>query len=560
MTWVKQHALIIEPGGDGKQTGFQKLSDEDQEIYDILNDRFAANGHAHTGNGSDGALLDASNLSYSPSGNISATTIPSAIAELDIEKASIAQLQNFSFVGQLIDLITKGPVIDVRSFGADPTGATSSDAAIQSAIDSNVTGIIYLPKGTYLISNPIVMRKYGQHLLGDGIDATTLKASTTISNFIYLYELNDGVTINSAVGRISISGITFDGDNKATDGIYSENLRYNNEIQRVFIKKVTRHGINYAEDCYINNVRNCQMQFCGGAGVYVGINGNAIHITENDISYCGYGIEINGGATIVNGVSINANCIQACTNAGVYATGTAGSISIISNYFEDNETTTINLDSASITSALVLGNNIVGKVSVSDYNIINKGKNTSIIGNFFSKGITAQINHQGSRLFAANNRIDTGAQTLVSGTSLRDSYVIDLEADYPTKINGRRVSYSTFSAAPSSGTWTKGDIVYNSDPDAAEYIGWVATSSGTFGTLSGITGSITSGLTALTVNSTSGLSVGMYITIAGVSGTKKITAISGLNVTIDTAAGATVSTAAIAYFTPVWKGFGTIQS
>jgi len=40
-------------------------------------------------------------------------------------------------------------------------------------------------------------------------------------------------------------------------------------------------------------------------------------------------------------------------------------------------------------------------------------------------------------------------------------------------------------AAPASGTWNTGDIVWNDDPDAEEYIGWVCTSGGTSGTWKG---------------------------------------------------------------------------
>jgi hypothetical protein len=38
------------------------------------------------------------------------------------------------------------------------------------------------------------------------------------------------------------------------------------------------------------------------------------------------------------------------------------------------------------------------------------------------------------------------------------------------------------SAAPASGTWVKGDIVWDSTPDAAGFMGWVCTTGGTPGT------------------------------------------------------------------------------
>lgn len=57
MAYIKQFPLTIVPLGTNKWDGFTKLTAEDQAIYDIVNAILAANGHAHTGNGSDGALI-----------------------------------------------------------------------------------------------------------------------------------------------------------------------------------------------------------------------------------------------------------------------------------------------------------------------------------------------------------------------------------------------------------------------------------------------------------------------------------------------------------------------
>jgi hypothetical protein len=61
------------------------------------------------------------------------------------------------------------------------------------------------------------------------------------------------------------------------------------------------------------------------------------------------------------------------------------------------------------------------------------------------------------------------------------------------------------------------------------------------------TGSITSGSTVLTVSTISGLASGAYITIAGVAGKKKINGVAGTVVTLDSAADATVTGAAVAF-------------
>lgn len=81
---------------------------------------------------------------------------------------------------------------------------------------------------------------------------------------------------------------------------------------------------------------------------------------------------------------------------------------------------------------------------------------------------------------------------------------------------------------------------------------------GTFGTLSNITGSITSGTSTLTVNSKTGLSFGNYITFAGVTGNKRIIGILGTTVTLDSNADATVTNEAVAYGAPLLQSEGNL--
>jgi hypothetical protein len=117
------------------------------------------------------------------------------------------------------------------------------------------------------------------------------------------------------------------------------------------------------------------------------------------------------------------------------------------------------------------------------------------------------------------------------------------------------------SAIPTKGTFSKGKIVYNSSPSGGAYEGWVCVTSGTFGTLNdgNTTGSIASGSKELTVNDPTGLIVGQYITITGVSGVKQIDYISGNAVTLTNTANVAATNEAVAFSQPVLKGFGLIQ-
>jgi hypothetical protein len=116
-------------------------------------------------------------------------------------------------------------------------------------------------------------------------------------------------------------------------------------------------------------------------------------------------------------------------------------------------------------------------------------------------------------------------------------------------------------AMPNQLNFKVGDRVYNHTPAAAGTEGWICTTSGTFGgPLSGVTANTTAGSVAVTVNTSSNLKVGMFITIAGVPGVKRIVGKSGLNITIDTPANASFSGVAVAYQVPVLKTFGTIAA
>lgn len=54
-----------------------------------------------------------------------------------------------------------GAVVNVLDYGADPTGATDSTAAIQAAIDSSDNSSVYVPSGTYLLNSSVVINGVG---------------------------------------------------------------------------------------------------------------------------------------------------------------------------------------------------------------------------------------------------------------------------------------------------------------------------------------------------------------------------------------------------------------
>ncbi|MDD3267663.1 MAG: hypothetical protein PHC75_10860 [Burkholderiales bacterium] len=99
------------------------------------------------------------------------------------------------------------------------------------------------------------------------------------------------------------------------------------------------------------------------------------------------------------------------------------------------------------------------------------------------------------------------------------------------QVNGnvipRQLSMANSAGTPVFGntTLTSGrDTIINKDCTAGGIIGWGVSTSGTGGTLNSgaTTGNITSGQVYLMVNSLTGIDIGVYLTIAGVSGSKRV--------------------------------------
>ena len=72
--------------------------------------------------------------------------------------------------GAWTEMVVKGPYVDVRAYGADPTGVSDSTSAIQAAFDNITTGSeVFFPKGTYTISgNLTITQKYSFRIRGAG--------------------------------------------------------------------------------------------------------------------------------------------------------------------------------------------------------------------------------------------------------------------------------------------------------------------------------------------------------------------------------------------------------
>lgn len=152
---------------------------------------------------------------------------------------------------------------NVLSFGADPTGATDSTAAVAAAVTAASGGKLVFPEGTYLIDSLDLTNNPPE--IVDAKDAI-LKARITTANPLVSVE-NPHSTVKSF--RLSVGLI--DGDSKATYGLKIKGGQ-NMNIQ-VRIENATSHGAYLEVDSGFGIFYSTFLFFCrnnDGDGVHLG--------------------------------------------------------------------------------------------------------------------------------------------------------------------------------------------------------------------------------------------------------------------------------------------------
>jgi len=346
-------------------------------------------------------------------------------------------------------------------------------------------------------------------------------------------------------------------------------------ISNVFAENCLENGVNYmggtrnctADTITATNCANGLETACDGftanglifsankgsglalSGKRVVINGlistgNIRNVTGTPDPNYGYGIVITGGEDIqINAPNLNDNYAHAVfiypgvkkvqiTNPEARRNATDATYKTV---FHMVGTSTNRIEDVTITGGIIEAK---GAVTGSIVNFADRVRVIGMHGTFETapSAFTFYADASGSR--ASGNRFNK-AVTMNDPTGE--------ESD-----NGlyRRIDRTS---APSTGTWIVGDVINNRSRSQGSVAEWNCIQSGTFGTLNagGTTASTTAASTVVTVNSATGLYVGAYITIAGVSGVCRVAALDGTTVTLDVAADVSVSGAAVSYRPPV---------
>lgn len=160
--------------------------------------------------------------------------------------------------------------INVKNYGADPTGTNDSAAAINGALSAAaaVGQAVYLPPGTYLVSSPVTPGD-GAAIYGAGRDLTTVKASTTFSGNAVILAAND-------VSNLAIQELTVDANSQSTDGIqcpYSASGATDVTVRSVQVTNTggtNQTGIDLGTVSTRARIEECQLSGCTGPGIQLG--------------------------------------------------------------------------------------------------------------------------------------------------------------------------------------------------------------------------------------------------------------------------------------------------
>lgn len=370
------------------------------------------------------------------------------------------------------------------SFAAETTGKT-----------------LFVPMGRYLLNAPIVVPdNAGISIVGEGKTKSNLikgAANTTIlqmsgNNYRGVIK---GIRLTGQIGVLSGSGIRITGSgnqfyvedcwlNNLQFGIYCSPSSDSNFINNVFeYVRTAIYASNSNDFCISGN----QFYNCGPISAGAGEFDPTFHfLTCKRVKFVNNRIVSDAPTSSQTGGILKLDTCESFViegNVELEGTAQAGNnivlvasrrVIIANNVFARHYYRTVHIASGANTDIIIAGNSFAGS-QVAAYSTV------------FATGAWSGVVITDNAFLGATNTYDlladTGSQLVLSGNKFAKGYVVDQgvgRALIGPNVDGSFRGY--VGGAPIYGTWRKGDVVWNQDPDAGEFLGWVCTVAGTPGT------------------------------------------------------------------------------
>ncbi|MCI0708304.1 MAG: glycoside hydrolase family 55 protein [Ignavibacteriae bacterium] len=396
-------------------------------------------------------------------------------------------------------------------YSAAGNGMTDDTTSIQNAINAaaSTNGVVYFPDGTYKITSPLRLPVNGRiSLTGNNCRGTIIKKTTN----------TNGSTPNRAARGGTVT------DSFVVDSLLSIDHPDNDYGYNIIIENLTLQGHTtdntyaiYAPRTAYLTIRNvisidCNFGFFTYDSWLTIIEAFEVFTCTSALKYANDGSNAGTGTTLTaTRVFANTSSIGYDIYGLVYSTfNSCGSDHITTAAYKFDVCHGITLNGCGTEDVtgevlqFLYTEGVVNGFRTYDIDGVTGGtraylwfeaSKVSLNGCRFENFVTPRDSYNmivqtGATVTINQTMLPTGGNTFISYSS--GSSVIHLDGSGVTCktrldtervgliTNGVRIFYGT--ASPGSGTWTRGDVIYNTTPSAGGTIGWVCVTAGSPGT------------------------------------------------------------------------------
>jgi hypothetical protein len=236
----------------------------------------------------------------------------------------------------------------VADFGATGDGVADDTAEIQAAIDAAEAaggGVVYFPEGTYQVSSPLVVDSDNVTLLGDGTNASILRAAAGLAGSDVLQITSDhchvrDLQVTSASQKTGGVGISFSTSSYCSVVRVRLNNQYDSikissgvviRITDVDLRETKRNGIwitGTGNDYFIGKVvADNPTANATGSGILIDCTSNgATWVEHSDFIHFADGLKIAPASGQTEWHFITGCAFDNSTNDGIVLGGAGGSV------------------------------------------------------------------------------------------------------------------------------------------------------------------------------------------------------------------------------------------